>query len=179
MKGVQTNSGYELSLNDLSGANPLAYRGLNGQTNNNSYHIKVRRNNNSRCTNGCVFESWCHTNGRINDRSSGVTVIDRRVSFAISSARYRPLASVARTRPSSARLRSLQVVPRISSPFDSSLNPFRFPLDLISCSVSFRARPRLALNLFLRSIFSPALFAASVSTHARPFSVWLSASPLN
>jgi hypothetical protein len=57
MKDAESNCGYELSLNNLSGANPVGASGLNNQTKDNSFHTNGRSNDNSDRTNGRIFES--------------------------------------------------------------------------------------------------------------------------
>jgi hypothetical protein len=69
------------------------------------YHTNGRSNSDSYRTNGCI-----------NERSRGVMVSGRCMAFAISSARSRPLISVARSFPWSAGSQSLHVVHQISSP---------------------------------------------------------------
>jgi hypothetical protein len=136
MKGVHSNREYELPLNAVFGFKPSAYRRLNGQTKDNSYHI----------------------NGRIIESSNGVNGHRSQIPFAFSSARSHPLASAARSRlPDRAR--------------STSPAGCRPSVHLVSRSASFHIRPPLHL------IWSPARFAASVSAHARLFSVCFSASP--
>jgi hypothetical protein len=190
MTSVYPNCGYELSLTDHPARTALVSRGINVprndnsdytnlRRNENSYHTNVRRNDNSYRTNVRIFVNPCRTNDGLNEGPSGVTVIGCRVTFVISSARPDEFASVARVR--------FRLPDRVCSKLfvgsharsASSLNPFRLPLDLISHPASFHVRPRLALHLISCSIFSPARFAASVSTHAMPFSVWFPTSLLD